>query len=110
MMDEVCSARGCHSGRGGVLFLHATPPRFVGAAAHMLLPPARPPACPPTAPLPPCPLQGRYLNTPELVPFRLTRDVVDGLGVAGVEGVMRRCCEETLRVRGRRRDGVDGSG
>jgi hypothetical protein len=44
-------------------------------------------------------LQGRYLNTPELVPFRLTRDVVDGMGVTGVEGVMRRCCEETLRVR-----------
>lgn len=42
--------------------------------------------------------QGRFLNTPELVPFRLTRDVVDGMGVAGVEGVMRRCCEETLRV------------
>lgn len=42
--------------------------------------------------------QGRFLNTPELVPFRLTRDVVDGMGVTGVEGVMRRCCEETLRV------------
>ncbi|KAK9806879.1 hypothetical protein WJX72_005975 [[Myrmecia] bisecta] len=42
--------------------------------------------------------QGRFLNTPELVPFRLTRDVVDGMGATGVEGVMRRCCEETLRV------------
>lgn len=47
----------------------------------------------------PSPKQGRFLNTPELVPFRLTRDVVDGMGVTGVEGVMRRCCEETLRVR-----------
>ena len=78
------------------------------------IPPDRPPASRPhPAPPPPhtpLPLQGRYLNTPELVPFRLTRDVVDGMGVAGVEGVMRRCCEETLRVRGRRRDGVDGSG
>ena len=27
--------------------------------------------------------QGRFLNTPELVPFRLTRDVVDGMGAAG---------------------------
>jgi ataxia telangiectasia mutated family protein len=33
------------------------------------------------------------------VPFRLTRDVVDGMGAFGVEGPMRRCCEETLRVR-----------
>lgn len=32
------------------------------------------------------------------VPFRLTRDVIDGMGVAGVEGVFRRCCEETLSV------------
>ncbi|KAK9825683.1 hypothetical protein WJX81_003257 [Elliptochloris bilobata] len=42
--------------------------------------------------------QGRFLTTPELVPFRLTRDIVDGMGAAGVEGVMRRSCEETLRV------------
>eukprot|EP00884_Botryococcus_braunii_P019002 jgi/Botrbrau1/5786/Bobra.0155s0009.1 len=42
--------------------------------------------------------QGRFLTTPELVPFRLTRDIVDGMGIAGVEGVMRRCCEAVLRV------------
>lgn len=29
--------------------------------------------------------KGRFLTTPELVPFRLTRDVVDGMGVNGVE-------------------------
>lgn len=28
--------------------------------------------------------QGRFLNTPELVPFRLTRDIVDGMGATGV--------------------------
>ena len=33
---------------------------------------------------------GRILPTPETVPFRLTRDVVDGMGVCGVEGVFRR--------------------
>ena len=27
--------------------------------------------------------QGRFLNTPEMVPFRLTRDIVDGMGVIG---------------------------
>ena len=42
--------------------------------------------------------QGKCLKTPETVPFRLTRDVVDGFGACGVEGVMRRCSEETLRV------------
>jgi len=42
--------------------------------------------------------QGKCLKTPEQVPFRMTRDVVDGMGACGVEGVMRRCCEETLRV------------
>ena len=35
---------------------------------------------------------------PETVPFRLTRDLVDGMGVAGVKGVFRKCCEETLQV------------
>eukprot|EP00198_Chlamydomonas_reinhardtii_P004334 XP_001693670.1 serine/threonine-protein kinase ATM [Chlamydomonas reinhardtii] len=42
--------------------------------------------------------QGRFLATPELVPFRLTRDVVDGMGINGTEGPFRRSCEETLRV------------
>lgn len=45
-----------------------------------------------------CFLQGWFLNTPELVPFRLTRDIVDGMGIGGTEGVMRRCCEECMRV------------
>ncbi|CAM6085267.1 unnamed protein product [Calypogeia fissa] len=42
--------------------------------------------------------QGLMLKTPERIPFRLTRDVVDGMGVTGVEGVFRRCCEATLAV------------
>ncbi|PWN20280.1 hypothetical protein BCV69DRAFT_283157 [Microstroma glucosiphilum] len=48
--------------------------------------------------------QGKLLPIPESVPFRLTRDMVDGMGLSGVEGVYRRCCEETLRVL---RDGSD---
>ena len=39
---------------------------------------------------------GRVLPIPELVPFRLTRDIIDGMGATGVEGVFRRCCEFTL--------------
>lgn len=42
--------------------------------------------------------QGLALPTPELVPFRLTRDIVDAMGITGTEGVFRRCCEETLKV------------
>ncbi|ODQ67284.1 hypothetical protein NADFUDRAFT_9314, partial [Nadsonia fulvescens var. elongata DSM 6958] len=39
---------------------------------------------------------GKRLPVPELVPFRLTRDIVDGMGVNGVEGTFRRCCIFTL--------------
>ncbi|KAF8778750.1 Serine-protein kinase ATM like protein [Argiope bruennichi] len=42
--------------------------------------------------------KGKILATPETVPFRLTRDVVDGMGINGVEGTFKRCCEKTLEV------------
>ncbi|KAL4802065.1 hypothetical protein BDV18DRAFT_147456 [Aspergillus unguis] len=42
--------------------------------------------------------QGRVLPVPEVVPFRLTRDLVDGMGIAKTEGVFRRCCEFTLEA------------
>uniref|UniRef100_A0ABD2WPC0 Serine/threonine-protein kinase ATM n=1 Tax=Trichogramma kaykai TaxID=54128 RepID=A0ABD2WPC0_9HYME len=42
--------------------------------------------------------QGKVLPTPETVPFRLTRDIEAAMGVSGVEGTMRRCCEETMTV------------
>ncbi|XP_069700137.1 serine-protein kinase ATM isoform X2 [Periplaneta americana] len=42
--------------------------------------------------------QGQILPTPETVPFRLTRDLEDGMGVSGIEGVFRRCCEKTMSV------------
>ncbi|WVR09037.1 hypothetical protein IAU60_006097 [Kwoniella sp. DSM 27419] len=41
---------------------------------------------------------GRKLRIPEKVPFRLTNDIVNGLGLTGVEGTFRRCAEHTLRV------------
>ena len=43
-------------------------------------------------------IQGRLLPTPELIPFRLTRDMVAGMGVCGVNGIFRRCGESTMRV------------
>lgn len=42
--------------------------------------------------------QGKLLYTPELVPFRLTRDMVDGCGIFGIEGQFRRTCERTLEI------------
>ncbi|KAJ6591557.1 hypothetical protein DFH09DRAFT_1137348 [Mycena vulgaris] len=42
--------------------------------------------------------QGKLLRVPERVPFRMTGDIVDGMGAAGTQGVFQRCAEETLRV------------
>ncbi|TFK73765.1 hypothetical protein BDN72DRAFT_956320 [Pluteus cervinus] len=42
--------------------------------------------------------QGKLLPVPELVPFRMTDDIVDGMGTSGTQGVFQRCAEETLRV------------
>ena len=43
-------------------------------------------------------LQGLTLPTPELVPFRLTQNLLDGFGITGVEGVFRRSAESALAV------------
>ncbi|KAI5062158.1 hypothetical protein GOP47_0022697, partial [Adiantum capillus-veneris] len=42
--------------------------------------------------------KGLQLEKPELVPFRLTQNMVDGLGITGYEGVFSRVCEITLSV------------
>lgn len=42
--------------------------------------------------------QGHILPVPETVPFRLTRDVVDGMGPLGTEGVFTAAAEETTRI------------
>ena len=44
--------------------------------------------------------QGLTLAKPEMVPFRLTQNIIDAFGVSGQEGVFRRCCEITLEVGG----------
>lgn len=33
--------------------------------------------------------QGKHFAVPERVPFRLTNNIVDGMGVAGVEGRLK---------------------
>lgn len=38
--------------------------------------------------------QGRTLPTPETVPFRLTRDFVDAMGVSGVEGAFKKLVKQ----------------
>ncbi|KAJ2934534.1 hypothetical protein H1R20_g2555, partial [Candolleomyces eurysporus] len=42
--------------------------------------------------------KGKVLETPERVPFRLTQNIVDGLGITGVEGVYRIACELTMNL------------
>nr|CCA18851.1 phosphatidylinositol kinase (PIK5) putative [Albugo laibachii Nc14] len=42
--------------------------------------------------------QALALFTPETIPFRLTRDIVDGMGATGCDGVFTRCAEETMRL------------
>lgn len=43
-------------------------------------------------------MQGKTLETPERVPFRLTQNMVDGFGITGVEGVFRIACEVTMAL------------
>jgi ataxia telangiectasia mutated family protein len=42
--------------------------------------------------------QGRNLPRPEVVPFRLTQNIVDGLGPTGTDGPFRAAAETTLTV------------
>ncbi|KAG0259388.1 Serine/threonine-protein kinase smg1 [Actinomortierella ambigua] len=42
--------------------------------------------------------KGKRLRIPEVVPFRLTRNIMSSLGVLGVEGQFRIGCEQALKV------------
>uniref|UniRef100_A0A8C4QCI8 Non-specific serine/threonine protein kinase n=1 Tax=Eptatretus burgeri TaxID=7764 RepID=A0A8C4QCI8_EPTBU len=42
--------------------------------------------------------KGEHLQVPELVPFRLTKNMVCAMGPMGYEGLFRRACELTLRL------------
>lgn len=42
--------------------------------------------------------QGLTLAQPEVVPFRLTQNMIDCYGVSGIEGVFRRTAEITLQA------------
>ncbi|KAJ3201378.1 hypothetical protein HDU82_008154 [Entophlyctis luteolus] len=42
--------------------------------------------------------KGTTFEKPEMVPFRMTHNMVDAFGVTGTEGVFRKSCETSLRV------------
>ncbi|XP_062988227.1 serine/threonine-protein kinase ATR [Elgaria multicarinata webbii] len=42
--------------------------------------------------------KGETFDFPEIVPFRLTHNMVNGMGPMGTEGLFRRACEVTLRL------------
>jgi serine/threonine-protein kinase ATR len=48
--------------------------------------------------------KGETLQVPEIVPFRLTHNIIDAMGSTGFEGHFRRSCEVTLRVMRENRD------
>ena len=48
--------------------------------------------------------KGRLLSVPEMVPFRLTRELVDCLGLEGVDGLLRAQMEFCLRLLRRHKD------
>ena len=50
--------------------------------------------------------QGKILPTPETIPFRLSRDIIDGFGPSGVEGTFRRSCETTLNILRANKEGI----
>ncbi|XP_060098281.1 serine/threonine-protein kinase ATR [Heteronotia binoei] len=42
--------------------------------------------------------KGETFDFPEIVPFRLTHNMVNGMGPMGTEGLFRRACEVTMRL------------
>ncbi|KAJ2263202.1 Serine/threonine-protein kinase tel1 [Coemansia sp. RSA 376] len=41
---------------------------------------------------------GKLLPIPELIPFRLTREVIDGMGLLGLDGTFRHSCQAALQA------------
>lgn len=50
---------------------------------------------------------GKLLPCPETIPFRLTRDIIDGMGICGTSGPFELCCEHTLSVLREERTSID---
>eukprot|EP00834_Sanchytrium_tribonematis_P000955 NODE_20_length_44879_cov_0.624654.p2 type:complete len:1242 gc:universal NODE_20_length_44879_cov_0.624654:10689-14414(+) len=42
--------------------------------------------------------KGKRLSIPEVVPFRLTQNIVRNMGITGIEGPFRKACEITLEI------------
>ena len=42
--------------------------------------------------------QGKLLPIPEVIPFRLTRNIVDGMGPCGTDGLFVKVAEETISM------------
>ncbi|KAJ1942430.1 hypothetical protein FBU59_003201, partial [Linderina macrospora] len=50
--------------------------------------------------------KGKKLEKPEIVPFRLTQNMVDAMGITGYEGTFPKTCEITLRLLCENRDAL----
>ena len=95
VLGSACRVKGLAAGRGPA---HGTTAGLDQVACRV---PGRTRACaagrPPRPERGPC-AQGLCLSVPEMVPFRLTQNVIDGFGISGVEGVFRTSAETTLAV------------
>lgn len=50
--------------------------------------------------------QGKALRIPETVPFRLSRDIIDGFGSTGYHGIFSRCAEITMNLLREQQDDI----
>ncbi|KAK4917202.1 serine/threonine-protein kinase M1, partial [Elasticomyces elasticus] len=50
--------------------------------------------------------KGLTFDKPEMVPFRLTHNMIDAFGTFGVEGPFRKCCEITMELLRSNEDGL----
>ena len=50
--------------------------------------------------------KGLTFDKPEMVPFRMTHNMVDAFGTFGVEGPFRKCCEITMTLLRNHEDGL----
>ncbi|XP_046801392.1 serine/threonine-protein kinase ATM isoform X1 [Lucilia cuprina] len=50
---------------------------------------------------------GKLLATPEVIPFRLTREIVAPMGISGINGVFKKSCDTTMTILRKHQDVIN---
>ncbi|KNC26081.1 Serine/threonine-protein kinase ATM, partial [Lucilia cuprina] len=50
---------------------------------------------------------GKLLATPEVTPFRLTREIVAPMGISGINGVFKKSCDTTMTILRKHQDVIN---